>query len=292
MSKLLFLSLLFLSFTVEGQDLSVSAGGEDAFCRLYEYQNGNGSVYAIPSGGSPGYEYEWKNLTTGATHTTSTWGGLNIGCYEIKLTDFDGTIARDTVCLDSINPVAEFLVVSAELDFMEWAYVGEASVNVSFEVIGEPIFSPPFFDTTCIFRPQGFEPWIAYEHPVGEFTTYEYIYGGDYLATMIAINNNGCTDTAHARIYLSGPLEIDDTDELDFFSVVSHSNSGSITVQKKGYEGGLLFNLYDLSGQEIESKKLNETENVFELSNAMGIYLYEVFDMESMEKVGTGKILF
>lgn len=290
MTRLFSILIFLVSTTTIAQDLSVIAGGEDAFCRLYGYQNGNGVVYGIASGGAPDYTYEWTNLTTGITHTANTWGGLNIGCYEIKVTDMEGTIARDTICLDSINPIAEFLVVSAELDHLEWAYVGEAPVNVSFQTEGVPIVGPPFFDTSFIFRPQGFEPWIAYEDEVGEFTTYNYAYGGDYTATMIAINKNGCTDTAHARIYLTGQLDIDSQNEIDLFSIITHSNSNSITLTMQGYANNLLLNLYTVSGQKIQYYQITEAHTEFDTPSIKGIYLYEAIDTKTGQKIASGKL--
>lgn len=285
MIKLYSILIFLISANTIAQELVVVADGEDAHCRLFGYQNGNGIVYAIPSGGVPDYTYEWTNLTTGETNTNTTWGGLNIGCYEIKVTDMDGAIARDTVCLDSINPVAEFLVVSAELESMEWAYVGDAPVNVSFHTAAAPVGI-----NTFLFRPQGFELFEVYEDEIGEFTTYNYIYGGDFTATMIAINNNGCTDTSHARIYLSGPLEINESNKLDFFTITSHSNTGSISINKQGYANGLQLNLYTLSGQNIRSVKITEEQQEFQIPSTKGIYLYEMIDLKTGQKAGTGKV--
>ena len=202
----------------------------------------------------------------------------------------DGTIARDTVCVDSINPIAEFLVVSAELDSLEWAYVGEASVDVSFQTVGVSPASPPFFDTTFIFRPQGFEPWLAYEDEVGEFTTYNFDYGGDYTATMIAINHNGCTDTAHARIYLTGPVGLNDANEIDFFSIITHSNSSTLTFTKQGYENGLILNIYTLGGQKIQATRISEAKTELTAPVISGVYLYTVFDPKTGQRIDAMKI--
>lgn len=288
MKRFITILILFISVNTIAQELSVTAGGEDAYCRLYGYQNGNGIVYAFASGGTPDYSYEWINLTTGATYTSTTWGGLNVGCYEITVTDMVGTIAKDTVCLDSINPVAEFLVVSPELDSVGWAYLGEAPASVSFQTVGIPMASPPFFDTSFIFRPQGFEPWVAYEDEVGEFTTYEYLYGGVYTATMIAINKNGCTDTAHAAISLTGPLDIQDNDYNMIFNIIS--NSETITINIQDFENELLLNLYSLTGQHIQSNRLMEMNNKLNAPADSGIYLYEIINPQNGQKIEAGKI--
>ncbi len=291
MIKVLFISLLSLFYLQPfAQDLTLVVGSEDAYCRLSGDQNGNGVVYAYATGGTPDYTYEWTNLTTGVTHPATTWGGLNVGCYEITVTDMIGTIAKDTVCLDSINPIAEFLVVSAELDSVGWAYIGEAPVTVSFQTVGVPMASPPFFDTSFIFRPQGFEPWIAYEDEVGEFTTYEFLYGGVYTATMIAINNNGCTDTAHATISLTGPSSLHPYESNLLLSVISHSNSGTITVNIQGFEDELLLNVFSSTGQHIQSNRLMDTNNLITAPATSGIYLYEIINPLTGLKIESGKI--
>ncbi len=99
-------------------------------------------------------------------------------------------------------------------------------------------------------------------------------------------------DTAHVRIYLSGPLSVDDRDNLDFFSITSHSNSGSISFTKKGYEKGLQLNLYTASGQQIQTNQITENQTKIQVLATEGIYLYEIIDLETREKAGTGKLQF
>ncbi|NOQ75815.1 MAG: hypothetical protein GQ574_27670 [Crocinitomix sp.] len=290
MTRLFSILIFLISANTIAQDLTVVIGSEDAYCRTSGEQYGNGIVWAYAEGGVPVYTYTWRDLTTGDIHPATTWGGLNVGCYEITVIDMEGTIAMDTVCIDSINPIAEFLVVSAELDSLEWAYVGEAPVNVSFQTVGIPLASPPFFDTSFIFRPQGFEPWIAYEDEVGEFMTYYFEYGGDYTASMIAINHNGCTDTAHARIYLTGPAGLNDRNEIDLFSIITHSNSSTITVTMQGYKNDLNLSLYTISGQKIQSHRITEPHLEIVAPSVNGIYIYEVIDPKTGQKIAAGKI--
>jgi len=48
---------------------------------LFDFQSGNGVVFAAATGGVPDYTYLWTNLETGDTEDNTTWGGLNPGNY-------------------------------------------------------------------------------------------------------------------------------------------------------------------------------------------------------------------
>jgi hypothetical protein len=57
----------------------------------------DGVAYATASGGSPGYSYLWTNLSNMSTTTDSTWSGLDVGSYQIVVTDANGCTLVDTV---------------------------------------------------------------------------------------------------------------------------------------------------------------------------------------------------
>ncbi|MFH1319858.1 MAG: SprB repeat-containing protein, partial [Bacteroidota bacterium] len=60
---------------------------------------GNGTATAIPSGGTPPYNYSWNN-----GQTTSTTIGLFPGNYTVNVTDANGCLATDIITI--IQPVA------------------------------------------------------------------------------------------------------------------------------------------------------------------------------------------
>lgn len=177
----------------------VELGTDPALCRLFNYQNGNGVVFAAANGGTPDYTYEWINIETLETSDNSTWGGLNPGSYQITATDQNGCTLTDILQLDSINPVAAFSVISDQLDencegteVVEVKFVNE-SINFS---------SPqdPDADTTFLWN---------LNHPTADWSiTHDYfempdtIYHGEFVyeVCLIAINKNGCEDMACKEI--------------------------------------------------------------------------------------------
>ena len=75
-------------------------GFEHAYCRLHEYQSGNGVVFGAASGGTPDYNYIWTNLDNGETNISTTWGGLNPGNFELTMTDENGCVLKQSLFLD------------------------------------------------------------------------------------------------------------------------------------------------------------------------------------------------
>ena len=185
-------------------------GSEPAYCRLFAFQSGNGVVFASASGGTPGFTYEWTNLSTGATSSNTTWGGLNPATYQMVVTDALGCTLVQNIQLDSVNPIAAFTVISSDLD---GNLEGTAPVNVSFTNQSEYFANPnnPSADTTFFWNlNHDFASWyISHNY----FEVLDTIYTGEvvYEVCLVAINKNGCTDTAckniivHERPLLNTP---------------------------------------------------------------------------------------
>lgn len=171
-------------------------GSDPAYCRLFSFQSGNGVVFASASGGTPDYTYEWENQTTGATTNNTTWGGLNPATYCMTVTDDLGCTLVQCLELDSVSPIAEFTVLSAELDAN---CEGTAPVTVQFTNQSQYFANPnnPNADTTFFWNldhqtyPTNW--WIS--HDVNE--TADTVYTGEKIfeVCLVAINKNGCTDT-------------------------------------------------------------------------------------------------
>ncbi len=174
----------------------IEVEAQSAYCRLFNYQSGNGVVSGSAIGGVPDYDYIWTNLMTGDSVTNTTWGGLNPGTYEFTAIDDLGCIKRQQIVLDSVNPIASFNVLSAELDAN---CEGTAPVTVQFQNQSQYYANPnnPNADTTFFWNlNHGYFPtdwWIS--HDVNQ--TADTVYTGEeiYEACLVAINKNGCTDT-------------------------------------------------------------------------------------------------
>ncbi len=188
------------------------SGTIPAQCRVFDYQNGNGVVFAAVAGGVADYEYLWENLETGATSVNSTWGGLNPGCYEITATDENFCVLKDTICLDSIGPIAQFDVISDELneDLQGTAPVEASFVNqsINYEDDFDPLWEPTFFwnmDTTT-------SNWFLTNDYFDEIDTLYSSRGASYTVDvcLTVLNSNGCEDTECKLITIYEDIAFDD----------------------------------------------------------------------------------
>lgn len=183
-------------------------GFDPAYCRLFPYQSGNGVVYAAAGGGTPDYEYEWCGPAGPDEDCTSstTWGGRNPGFYTITITDDNGCILTQTIKLDSLNPIADFDVVSNELNS---ALEGTAVVCAEYINQSENFANPnnPFADTTFWWTmDNGNASWILSKDYFETFDTC-YADGGTYEVCLMVQNKNGCVDTTCKTITVFTPLD-------------------------------------------------------------------------------------
>lgn len=202
-----------IDFTINQPDslFLVEFGSEPASCRLYGYQNGNGVVYGAATGGTPDYDYTWINLETGAEINNTTWGGLNPGNYEFHVVDNNGCSLTASIFLDSLNPIAAFTIISDQLNA---DYYGTANVEAFFEnnSLNFSNDGDPFADTTFFWNlntPEG--NWII-THDY--FEIMDTVYGPrsqsyEVEVCLVAMNKNGCTDTACKIITIFSPYEFE-----------------------------------------------------------------------------------
>lgn len=204
-----------LDFEVNEPDSMVFSefGFEHAYCRLHEYQSGNGVVFGAASGGTPDYDYIWTNLDNGETNISTTWGGLNPGNYELNVTDENGCLLKQALFLDSLNPIAAFTV---ESDFLNEDCQGTADqpIEVNFINNSENYANPnnPSADTTFFWNLDS--PIATWQISHDYFEVIDTIYeskGTSYQleACLVVINKNGCTDTACKTITIYEPLITD-----------------------------------------------------------------------------------
>lgn len=177
-------------------------------CRLYSYQNGNGVVFASAVGGTGAPTYLWTNLSTGATTSNSTWGGLNPGDYSIFIQDANGCILTDTVELDSVNPIASFDVTSAEF-LTAGVCEGTAVVNVNFTNTSQNYIDTNDVNSVATFfwtlDSTNNLPWYL-THDFYEQLDTTYGSAGIYPVCLQVINDNGCEDVTCKDMIIYDPL--------------------------------------------------------------------------------------
>lgn len=180
-------------------------GSHPAFCRLFDYQSGNGVVFGAVAGGVPDYTYQWENLTDDSFSPNSTWGGLNPGEYRLTAVDANGCILTEVITLDSLNPIADFTMTSPQFTA---DYEGTAPVDVHFENTSLNFANPydPFADTTFFWNfNYDNTDWIISNSYFETFDT-TYGLGDEYQVCLVAINKNGCTDTTCKTLIIYDPL--------------------------------------------------------------------------------------
>lgn len=194
-----------IDFVLENPDslYLVEFGYDPAFCRVYDYQNGNGVVFASASGGTPDYDYEWTNLETMETTENTTWGGLNPGNYQIRVVDQNGCVLMQTITVDSLNPIADFTLSS---DQFTTPWEGTAPVDVHFVNTSSNFSNPndPLADTSFFWNFGNGEAVLSTDY----FETFDqtYLISGDYLVCLSVSNKNGCVDSICKLITVYDPF--------------------------------------------------------------------------------------
>lgn len=187
-------------------------GWDTAYCRLYNYQSGNGVVYAAAAGGLPNYVYQWTYLVDGTQSNSTTWGGRNPGDHLIEVTDAGGCVLSKIVTVDSVNPEASFTVTSAQLTPIY--YSGTADVEVEFTNTSKYWANPndPSPDTLFLWDLDRTEDpdWIITHDYFETFDTIYKARGVSYEVEvcLIAFNKNLCSDTACEVILIFEPPEL------------------------------------------------------------------------------------
>lgn len=273
------------------QELAFSTVGSDpAHCRIAGYQNGNGVVFAAAEGGTPTYSYLWTNLTTGATSASTTWGGLNVGCYLIEVTDGVGAIISETICIDSINPVANIGVISADVLGGPFYFTGNAPSTVTFDNLSLNIPDPVGPDAVIryYFKPYGLASAETSINLSTDFY-YTYEYGGVWTASLIAKNKNGCTDTTHVTFTIDGPSKLNESTSNNQFLILPNLLSSQLSVTSSSV---CVLMVYDISGKLIINQLLNTSLTSVAFAFPQGFYLYEVYDVQTSVKIRGGKFVF
>lgn len=271
----------------------VEFGYEPAYCRRFWYQSGNGVVYASASGGTPDYEYLWTNLETGVNASSSTWGGLNPGTYQITVTDDNGCILQQNIEVDSLNPVADFDLTSPQLSGL---FEGNAVVYVHLENQSTNYSNPidPFTDTTFFWH-FGFdeEPWVLSTN-INETFDIAYSQAGVYEICLAAYNNNGCADTSCMTItvydaFTFTPVNIftpdgDGANDVFTFNDLAKSVElfTCVIVDRWGvvmYEMNSIADAWD--GTDKQGNKC---------SDGVYFYTYELVSFNGIEQSGQGTI--
>lgn len=288
------LIVVLISSTSFCQDLAFSVLNSDpAYCRTAGYQNGNGVLYAAVEGGVPAYSFLWTDLTTGATSTNSTWGGRNVGCYLIEVTDMEGTTISETICIDSLNPVANMGVISDDVLGGPFYFTGNAPSMVTFHNLSLNVPDPigPDAEIRYYFKPHGL---ASAETSINLSTDFYYTYefGGVWTASLVAKNMNGCTDTTHLTFLIDGPSALDEMTVEEHITVLPMVNANQLSLNISSNSSPKTLLVYDLSGKLILTQHVTNSTCLVDFNYPSGVYLYEVYDANTTRRIQAGKFIF
>lgn len=202
----------------------VEFGTELAYCRMFDYQNGHGVLYATATGGTPGYVYLWENIESGETMNSSTWANLNPGDYRLTVTDDNNCTLIREITLDSLNPVADFDLSSSQF-IAEWE--GAIPVEVHFINTSSNFSNPnsPSADTNFIWN-FGIGADVI-SHDFYEEFDQNYTIAGEYEVCLTVINENGCKDSTCVLIEVFDPFQGLVEEDILFFVPNAFTPDGS-----------------------------------------------------------------
>lgn len=258
-------------------------GFESAHCRTSFVQNGHAVVYASVIGGMQPYSYLWTNLQTGQTTENSVWGGLNAGSYEIYAHDSSGCFLRDTLVVDSVLVTSGFQIVSDDYDstgaLAFLPFIGRINLTVPPCIYAQPAYPDP--DTNFMWK---IDPGIDWT--VGrcweDLATFSLSNPGDYLVSVVVLNENGCADTATQLLTAVLPLY-----STTFPVVYADFATGQIFAEIP-MESPVVFELYNLAGTLTAEIVLSPGANSFHVGE--GISFYKIRSADSQHELARGKL--
>jgi hypothetical protein len=189
-----------------------------SYCRTAGYQSGNGLVSVITSPDSAGVgnnTYQWLNTTNGDVSNNSTFVTRTPGWMVMTIKDGNDCAFVDSIYVDSLNPQADFLVISD--DFTGPApFEGTGPIKVKFDNLSTNFYQANNPNSDTIFE------WTLYNNdPITNnwFISTDYdenidtVYDGEivYQVCLVAKNFNDCRDTlckdiiVHADPFLATP---------------------------------------------------------------------------------------
>lgn len=257
----------------------VELGYVPAHCRTNVNQNGHGIVYAYAASPNGPCEHTWINLQTGQVNQNTTWGGLNIGEYKITATDSIGCSISDVIKIDSVNPQANFTLLSSTIFETEIEYTQaelvftNTSTNIG-DILPDPwpahLYAWNFNNSAWISASIQDQFSVIIDSP------------GYHEICLAASNTNGCVDTLCQSFLITENL--DSTLDVTFnYS----SYTGEISVE-------LLTDLlaqisfYSVDGTLVLQSILNAGSNTFMLSS--GNYIYEVVNVSTGVQLLSGML--
>ncbi len=291
-----FLITIVATFFHWGQELSSSIEVIVApYCRSSGAQTGNGILYALIDGGSPPYDYTWYDsiMNPFINNTNTTVNIKGPGKYFLNVTDANNNSIIDSITvLDSINPISNFEINSADLySLIPLQTFDGTKINLINTSPGIDNFFPPIIskDTTYIWTISsilGDNQYICTPKNTKEIDiSIDEI--GMHEICLIRRNNNNCRDTLCKEIALLSPLILNTEIPV---AVFPNYNSKIVSFHSKDFSESHILSVYSCSGQLIERTKMYSSIQTIEFYQSSALYIYAI--TLNNDIVASGKFTF
>lgn len=299
--KVIFSILFFISFAGRTQNIILdSLRIISAECRVSLTQPGFGMLVYYTSGTNPPYLFEIENLENdfSYSHTVNHDDhvvGLNgYGVYVINITDNLNQIYIDSILVDSTKPEANFLIDSNELMFSNGKYIGFGETNADFIRINgsiveqgwEPIIPNCFFSWNL---DSNILDWDSTYYNFQD-TIINHTYTiGNHTTCLVKHSQNDCRDTLCYDIEIYMPK-----DSVDgfLFNVIPKQSTQTVLVNHSKLDKDIRFKIFSSTGQLLYDESLEGLQTEIPFYHARGVYLYQFYQEDSMQKLGAGKFVF
>jgi hypothetical protein len=270
-------------------------------CRTAGFQSGNGVVAAQTQPGSSGTgstTYNWEHLGTGQNANTSTFVVRSPGLVELTVTDANGCIYKDTVQVDSLNPIADFEITSDQF-LTTGVYEGTEDVKIKITNLSENFAQANNPNSDTIFQwnlftnqqPNSDQNWFfTYDIDEKVDTTYD----GEQIfqVCLITKNFNDCVDTlckdvtVHAITDLQAPNVFTPGTSPNQYFFFPGQGIGEFSCQVFNRYGVKVFEFNDITDQWDGSHYRSGAE----CSEGVYFYTYTAKSTNGQDLSGDGQI--
>ena len=173
------------------------------YCRTAGFQKGNGEITVTTGGqglsGTGNVVYHWENLENGDESSNTTFIVNVPGWMEVTLTDDNNCTYTEKIFVDSLNPIADFHLLSEQFEG-PGEFEGTENMEIQIVNYSENFAKPSYELSDTTFKIN----WQANDIEKG-YWFFSYDYGekidtvlkgeAEYQVCMVAKNFNDCRDT-------------------------------------------------------------------------------------------------
>ena len=264
---------------------------QPGYCRTNSTQFFNAIVAVSPTGGE-GSEYTivfYNELNdTVSTFPVAVFSAP--GIYSVKITDSIGQYLTTYFLVDSINPVADFEILSNQFAVNSPA-IGDSPLSISLKNKSTGIIEGVFFETTSvlwniknIFEPENDEWKLGHNYFQQIDSTLNK--PGTYQITLAIENQNGCVDTT------TKTLVVNNSEANQYFLIYPNPAAGKIYIVNPNAIENVQVEIFDLKGALLLLKENVGMGEPLNFPFKTGVYVYRFKNQKNREVLGTGKFVF